>query len=554
MKTTKKFLLILLAVTLMFTVLPVVALAAGADDPAACQVDGESMSFNQALAKAADGFATIVLQQDVTMSSLSFTGTGYYGGAGVIELNGKTLTITGGMSIGDNVSYLYFYGPGTVKMGSFTATGQQAHGLYFARGVNATVIGNVSAPNIPNNVGITLIQASGTGTNVTVNGNVSIGGNGFGVHAVWTKDEASITVKGSVSNSCAKFGYGVYAEGGKIVVGGNVMASGVQTYATRAENGGIVLVGGSVTQSGNDGIAVWSYSNATIHVDGNVAKSGGGGDGVLATYVGSVFVKGNVTTDVLSMGVRCSQGFVEVGGNVNAGLVAIQSTGSVIWVKGTISGTVYFVPAPQKLLISRSPSDDPKYTYMYKHAIDSSKVYEQLKNSNTAKIDLSKASVTIADAVWTGKQIKPTKFTYNGKAYSISANAASVKYGKNKDIGKGTITLTGKGDFTGTKTITFKIVPKKSSVSKIAVAKKQMKVTWKKVTAAQKITKYEVRFRVKGAAKWKTKAYAASASSATIKSLTKGKVYQVQVRSYKTVSGKKYYSAWSATKVSGKIK
>ena len=36
--------------------------------------------------------------------------------------------------------------------------------------------------------------------------------------------------------------------------------------------------------------------------------------------------------------------------------------------------------------------------------------------------------------------------------------------------------------------------------------------------------------------------------SKTIGSLTKGKMYYVRVRSYKTVSGKNHYSAWSVVK------
>lgn len=170
------------------------------------------------------------------------------------------------------------------------------------------------------------------------------------------------------------------------------------------------------------------------------------------------------------------------------------------------------------------------------------------------KADLSKIETAVADTVWTGKQIKPKEFTYNGIIFSISTNATVKSYGKNKDIGKGTITLVGKGNFMGTKIVAFGIAPKKNSVSKLTVGKKQMKVAWKKVSAAQKITKYEVRYRVKGTSKWNTKSYAASASTATIKNLKQGKQYEVQTRSYKTVSGKKYYSAWSTKKTGGKIK
>jgi hypothetical protein len=39
-----------------------------------------------------------------------------------------------------------------------------------------------------------------------------------------------------------------------------------------------------------------------------------------------------------------------------------------------------------------------------------------------------------------------------------------------------------------------------------------------------------------------------------VKKLRKGKVYQFQVRSYRTVAKAKYYSAWSKTKASKKVK
>ena len=48
-------------------------------------------------------------------------------------------------------------------------------------------------------------------------------------------------------------------------------------------------------------------------------------------------------------------------------------------------------------------------------------------------------------------------------------------------------------------------------------------VTWKKASAAQMVTKYEVRYRVAGTSKWsRPKAAAASKSSLTITKLKKG--------------------------------
>ena len=170
------------------------------------------------------------------------------------------------------------------------------------------------------------------------------------------------------------------------------------------------------------------------------------------------------------------------------------------------------------------------------------------------KIDLSKVKPTIANVAWTGKKITPKQFKYNGKTYKIEGNAKIINSDANKNIGKASVTLKGTGNFTGTYKINFKIVPKKNSISKITASKKSMKVQWKKVSAAQKITKYEIRYRVAGTTKWKTKRYSPKTSGATIKSLKKGKKYQVQIRSYKTVSGTNYYSNWSSVKTSAKIK
>ncbi|MDR2714275.1 MAG: fibronectin type III domain-containing protein [Coriobacteriales bacterium] len=167
-------------------------------------------------------------------------------------------------------------------------------------------------------------------------------------------------------------------------------------------------------------------------------------------------------------------------------------------------------------------------------------------------INLSKASKTdlrISNQTWTGKKIKPKSFIYKGKKYSISKNATVKSYGANKKIGTGKITLVGKGSFKGKTTITFKIIPKKTSVKKVdsgEVGSKQITVTWKKTAADQKISNYQLRYRIVGDSNaWTTLTYNAATAKATITELKKNKRYQVQVRSYKTVGGVKYYSAWS---------
>ncbi|MCD7888086.1 MAG: fibronectin type III domain-containing protein, partial [Clostridiales bacterium] len=76
---------------------------------------------------------------------------------------------------------------------------------------------------------------------------------------------------------------------------------------------------------------------------------------------------------------------------------------------------------------------------------------------------------------------------------------------------------------------------------------KTMTVKWGKNSKA---TGYQIQYSTSsGFSNSKTVTVSgASKVSKTISSLTKGKKYYVRVRAYKTVSGTKYYSAWSSTK------
>ncbi len=76
---------------------------------------------------------------------------------------------------------------------------------------------------------------------------------------------------------------------------------------------------------------------------------------------------------------------------------------------------------------------------------------------------------------------------------------------------------------------------------------KKMTVSWKKVSG---VTGYQIQYSTSSSFSSAKTATVSSASttSKTISSLTKGKTYYVRIRTYKTVSGTIYYSAWSSTK------
>ena len=168
------------------------------------------------------------------------------------------------------------------------------------------------------------------------------------------------------------------------------------------------------------------------------------------------------------------------------------------------------------------------------------------------------ASCTLSTTSYTysGSAKKPSvtlKVKVNGKTKTLSKVSSSsssgytVSYKNNTKIGKATVTITGTGNYTGTITKYFKIYPKKGTISSLkSSAKKKMTVKWKTISGS--VTKYQVRYRVKGTSKWTTKTYSSSTKSKTITGLKSGKTYQVQVRAYKTVNGEKYCGSWSSTK------
>lgn len=166
------------------------------------------------------------------------------------------------------------------------------------------------------------------------------------------------------------------------------------------------------------------------------------------------------------------------------------------------------------------------------------------------KQSIAKATVKAANKVYTGKALTPAvKVTLDGKALKNGTDY-TVAYKNNKNCGKGTATVTGKGSYTGTKSASFIIKPAKIKVKKVTSPKKsQIKVTWKK--AGGKVTGYQVQIGLNKKFTKGKKTYVvrkSAASAKTIKKLRAGKKYFARVRAFKTVDKKNYFGKWSAVK------
>ena len=173
------------------------------------------------------------------------------------------------------------------------------------------------------------------------------------------------------------------------------------------------------------------------------------------------------------------------------------------------------------------------------------------KDNYTAKLpaeSISKAKVTgLKSKYYNGKAIKPTPVVKLGSKTLKEGKDYTLSYKNNKEIGTATVTVKGKGAYKGTVKATFKICPKKTTLSKVTSPKtKQLKATYSKVKG---VTGYQITYSTsKKFTKDTTKSVNSKKTSKTITKLKKGKTYYVKVRSYKTVNGTKYYSGYSDVK------
>jgi hypothetical protein len=176
-----------------------------------------------------------------------------------------------------------------------------------------------------------------------------------------------------------------------------------------------------------------------------------------------------------------------------------------------------------------------------------------------APIDISAAIITpVKTRTYTGKALKPAvNLSYNGAALKNGGDY-SIGYANNTIPGKAEIVVTGAGNYAGTKTVYFTIKPSKAKVKKLTAGKKKLTVTFQKPAKAQKATGLQLRYRLKGKAKWKTATVSVKKSNYVIKKLKKGKKYQVQMRIVRTVktgyAKGSYYGDWSAIKTGKAIK
>ena len=159
-------------------------------------------------------------------------------------------------------------------------------------------------------------------------------------------------------------------------------------------------------------------------------------------------------------------------------------------------------------------------------------------------IHISSVSVDpIPDQAYTGKAIKPSPvLRHNGKRLKKGSDY-TLSYENNVRIGTATITVTGKGFFTGTTWLSFNIVPRGARFTKGTGLKKAVRLEWKKVNG---VSGFDIQYTSEGYQ------YGSGGINTfpnqtqyTFSSLRAGTTYTFSIRTFVTVGDQYYYSPWS---------
>ena len=164
---------------------------------------------------------------------------------------------------------------------------------------------------------------------------------------------------------------------------------------------------------------------------------------------------------------------------------------------------------------------------------------------HVANITLDKTSY-----VYSGKTIAPTVKVADSEGEQLTEGVDyDVTMPTAKAAGKYTVKITFKGNYTGTVSKTFTIVPKATSLKSVAAGSKRFTVKWAK--QATQTTGYQIQYSTssKFASGNKTVNVTKNATvSKVITGLKAKKTYYVRIRTYKKTSSGVVYSAWSAKK------
>lgn len=183
--------------------------------------------------------------------------------------------------------------------------------------------------------------------------------------------------------------------------------------------------------------------------------------------------------------------------------------------------------------------------YYYGTAYASTGTYRLMLDTSATLADAEIASVS--DKTYTGKAIVPSvTVTYNGRTLRKGIDY-TVTCSNNINPGKASIVIKGIGEYTGTNSVQFYILPKKVSWKSVKSKKRGVaELKWKK---AGIVSGYEIyRAYNKNYGWYHIKTIGGKKTSYKNKRLPHGYSYYYKIRAYKKVGDQKLYGGFSKVK------
>ena len=170
------------------------------------------------------------------------------------------------------------------------------------------------------------------------------------------------------------------------------------------------------------------------------------------------------------------------------------------------------------------------------------------KNFTITKRAMAGGTVSVASSVsFTGSNITPSVTVKVAGRTLTSGTDYTVSYSNNKNVGTSNVYVYGKGNYSGSLSAKFDIVPAKQQIQKLETRYKGFYIDWaQKGSATGYDVEYSVNSNMSGAVSKHLTAN--KPDTLTVSGLSGDKVYYVRVRSYTNVNGKVYYGAWSDVK------
>ncbi|MBR6472934.1 MAG: S8 family serine peptidase [Firmicutes bacterium] len=173
-------------------------------------------------------------------------------------------------------------------------------------------------------------------------------------------------------------------------------------------------------------------------------------------------------------------------------------------------------------------------------------------------VKIKTATLKSKSKVYTGKKLTNTvtvKAKVNGKTKKLTKDKDyTVSYSNNVNVGKATVTIKGKGNYTGKLTKTFSINPKGTTLKTPKAASKAITVKWNKQSkkmSQARISGYQIQVATNSKFTKNKKTVNVTGYKKVSKKITGlkgGKKYYVRIRTFMTVGDATYYSKWSAKK------